>query len=72
MVLPPRQVHELTVGAGAKHNCVAVSKMSKLAIELCNFRRTNEREIHRPKENDRPLSINLRIVDRLELFPYFD
>src|SRR5437868_3582790 len=56
MVLPPRQVHVVRVRREAEQLRAALGEVAMAAAELRDLRRTDEREVHRPGEQDQPLA----------------
>jgi hypothetical protein len=56
MVVAPGQVHVVRVGAGPEHLRVALGKLGILPSELGDLGRANEREVHRPEEDDLPFA----------------
>ena len=66
MLLPPREVDVVRVDAQPQHLRVAVAKLFVLPRELGNFGGADEREVHRPREKDEPLSLMALVRERLE------
>src|SRR6202000_1221823 len=52
MILSPGEVDVVRVGAGAEHLRVPVAEVRGAAAELRDLRRADEREVHRPEEDD--------------------
>ena len=67
MVLAPRQVDVLAVGARAQHLRVAILELAVLLAELRDLGRADEREVLRPEEDDLPLARVVVVGDVLEL-----
>jgi hypothetical protein len=59
-------VHELGVDADAIDDGIPIVEFAIQLAERCDFRRTHEREVLRPKENDFPLACIAVLIERLE------
>ena len=66
MVVAPRQVDELGVGAAAKDLRIAIAKFLVQLAEGGNFRRADESEILGPEEIDLPLAGVVFVGDGFE------
>jgi hypothetical protein len=67
VIITPREVDEVRVGADPQHLRVAVLEVAVAAAELRDLRRAHEREVHGPQERHRPLARMALLRDLLEL-----
>src|SRR5262245_47234359 len=67
LVGPPREVNVVRVRADTEHLGPAGPELGRPPPELRDLGRTDEREIHRPEEDDLPLAWVRLLVDLLEL-----
>src|SRR6185436_12840590 len=67
VVLAPRQVDVLVVGADAQHARVPLLEVAVALAEGGDLRRTDEREVLGPEEHDLPLAGLVLARDDLEL-----
>src|SRR5262249_39703852 len=67
MVLPPREVDEVRVGARAEDLGVALMELAVLLSELGDLGGADEGEVHGPEEDDLPLAREVLVGDVLEL-----
>ena len=67
MILPPREVHVVRVGAAAEHLGPAGTKVRLPPAELGDLGRADEGEVHGPEEDDEPLAGVVVAADLAEL-----
>jgi hypothetical protein len=70
VVVAPREVDEVGVGARAEHLGVAVGEVLLALAELRDLGRADEGEVHRPEEEDLPLALVALVVDLLNSLPF--
>src|SRR5690606_18471199 len=66
VVLAPRQVHVLAVGADAVDLGPALAEVLQLAVELRDLGRAHEGEVHRPEKHHGPLVLQVLRADGRE------